>query len=136
MSDHHVVEIFAGDRIEATQQNGQWVFTGIMCGKCREALKKCLAQGPDPKIWNLPQGNGHSELLLRELILKIQGQWKYPYEQQELCHCRAIPTENVDQAILCGAHTTEAVSTITTASTACGTCRPDVLAILQYRLTA
>ncbi len=131
-----VVEILGGDRIEATPVGNRWTFTGVMCAGCRSLLKSCIEQSGDPKAWNLPPGNNHSALLLRELILKIRGEWKFPYPDLELCHCRAIPTQNVDQAILCGAHTPEAVSAITSASTACGTCRPEVQALMAYRLSS
>src|SRR5690349_12642395 len=81
-----------------------------------------------------PSGNSGPELMLRELILKAKGEWKFPYQEAELCHCRAVPLEVVDQAIMHGAHTPEIVSRWTSASTACGTCRKDVTAILNYRL--
>lgn len=82
----------------------------------------------------IPSGTTGPELMLKELILKARGEWSYPYQDVELCHCRAVPTEVVDQAIMRGAHTPEIVSRWTSASTACGTCRKDVTAILNYRL--
>jgi bacterioferritin-associated ferredoxin len=82
----------------------------------------------------LPVGQSAAALCLRELILKIKGEWVYPYSEEEICHCRAVPTAVVDQAICTGAHTTKKVSEQTSASTACGTCRPDVAAILKFRL--
>lgn len=81
-----------------------------------------------------PQGHSSAAILMRELLLKAQGRWDYPYAEQELCHCRAIPTNKVDAAIVTGAHTPEKVSRLTSASTACGTCRPHVEEILEYRL--
>lgn len=82
----------------------------------------------------LPEGDSGPELMLRELLMSARGEWKFPYGEAELCHCRAIPTPVVDQAIIGGAHTPEIVSRWTSASTACGTCRKDVIAILDYRL--
>lgn len=81
----------------------------------------------------LPTGTSGAELLLREVILKAQGRWQYPYEEEELCHCRAVPTKVVDSAILQGATRPELVSRWTSASTACGTCRKNVEAIIAYR---
>lgn len=81
----------------------------------------------------LPVGNSIADILLRELLLKAQGLWKYPYQDRQLCHCRAVPTSVVDEAVICGAHTPEEVSRQTSASTACGTCRPDVEEIIKYR---
>src|SRR5690606_8702632 len=46
-----------------------------------------------------PSGATPEEILLRELILRAQGRWEFPYSEDELCHCRVIPTAVVDQAI-------------------------------------
>lgn len=90
--------------------------------------------GSDIKNWPVPGGEDHSSLLLRELVLKLRGEWQYPYADDELCHCRNIATQIVDQAIVAGAHTPEVVSRQTSASTACGTCRPQVQMLIDYRL--
>ena len=82
----------------------------------------------------LPEGRGHAAILMRELVLKTQGRWKFPYADEELCHCRAVPTAKVDAAIVGGCHSLEAVRAATSASTSCGTCRPDVENVLAYRL--
>ena len=81
-----------------------------------------------------PKGNTPEAILFRELILRAQGKWQLPYESEELCHCRAVPTAVVDRAICAGAHTSRQVSEQTSASTACGTCRPDVEAMIKWRL--
>ncbi len=83
---------------------------------------------------DLPEGKTTGQLLLKEALLRLRDQWQPPYTEEELCHCRAILTKKVDQAILIGAHDPETVSDRTSASTACGTCRPDVEAMIQYRL--
>lgn len=90
--------------------------------------------GLDPKNWIAPKDNSHSSLVLKEFILKYKGQWKNVYEHEELCHCRFVSTQIVEQAILAGAHTTDQVSRWTSASTACGTCKPVVEEILKERL--
>lgn len=82
----------------------------------------------------LPEGSTSEALCLREVILKAKGEWQFPYLEEELCHCRGVLTAVVDGAICAGAHTSRKVSEQTSASTACGTCRPDVEAIIQYRL--
>lgn len=128
-----VVEILAGDRIEADRSSGQWKFTGVFCSACAKLVSELRKAGEDPQAWPLPVGTDHSSMLVRELILRARGNWSYPFQDHEICHCRAIPVLAVDQAILSGAQSAEEVSLLTTASTACGTCRPDVLAILSYR---
>ena len=90
--------------------------------------------GKDLSMWPDPTGNRHSEILLREALLKLKGQWQPPYSEAELCHCRSVATQLVDQAIIGGAHTAEAVSRQTSASTACGTCRPHVEELIKFRL--
>ncbi len=82
----------------------------------------------------LPEGDSHSDILIRELILKIKADWNFPYNDEELCHCRVIPTEVVDQAIISGAHSVKAVNRITSAGTGCGTCRKDIEALINHRL--
>ncbi|WP_347356624.1 (2Fe-2S)-binding protein [Bdellovibrio sp.] len=90
--------------------------------------------GADLKKWPLPEAQDHSSLLLREMILKLRGEWAFPYGEEELCHCRSVPAHTVDQAIIAGAHTTDVVSRQTNASTNCGTCRPEVQKIIDFRL--
>lgn len=92
------------------------------------------AQGADVAKWTLVNEKDHVALLINELILKLQDKWQHPYLHEEVCHCRTITLETVEQAIMAGAHTPEMVSKWTTASTACGTCRPDVEKILAFRL--
>ncbi len=76
----------------------------------------------------------HVDILMRELVLKLKNEWVFPYAEAELCHCRAISTEKVDQAVVYGARTVMAVNRLTSAGTACGTCRPDIEKILSYRV--
>jgi bacterioferritin-associated ferredoxin len=89
--------------------------------------------GADVSKWPLPNGTDHGSLLLAEMILKLRGEWNFPYMDEELCHCRSIATQTVDQAIIAGAHSPEVVTRQTSASTACGTCRPTVQKIIDYR---
>lgn len=85
--------------------------------------------------WPLPEGHDHSSMLVRELILKLQNQWQLPYTHDEVCHCRSVNTSVVDQAIVAGAHSVEEIQRETMACTSCGTCRPDVENLLNYRLS-
>jgi len=91
--------------------------------------------GVDLKQWPVPHGTSHSEILLRELVLKLRGEWDYPYKEAEVCHCRGVSCHTIDQAIVAGAHTTTMVSRQTNASTNCGTCRPEVQKMIDYRLS-
>lgn len=84
-----------------------------------------------PTAWN---GVDHAAILLRELVLRAAGRFKLPYQEPELCHCRAVPTEVVDRAIISGCHSIESVARITSAGTSCGTCKPDTEKLIAYRL--
>ena len=92
----------------------------------RPLLSGALAGVPLPK----PEDTG--SMLLREVLLKAKGQWQPPYAQEQICHCRAISTAKVEEAILIGARTAERVTRLTSASSACGTCQPDVKAMIAY----
>ncbi len=80
-----------------------------------------------------PQGFDHASVLLRELIQKLKGTWNFPYTEEELCHCRAIPCRVVDAAIVYGADTAVKVAAKTSAGTGCGTCRKNTEAIIKFR---
>ena len=129
------VELKGRDRLEASlNPDGTWSVTGIGCSQILKLIKEFKSKQSDAKLWMLPTGNGHADILVRELILKIQGKWKFPLEQLELCHCRVIATEVVDQAIIAGAHTLEQVRRWTSANTACGTCKPEIETLFKFRL--
>lgn len=105
------------------------------CSPFMEMMKNMRLQfGNDISKWPCPEGKDHSSLLLKEMILKLRGEWKFPYEHEELCHCRSISAHTVDQAVIAGAHTPEVVTRQTSASSACGTCRFEVERIINYRL--
>lgn len=105
------------------------------CTEFMEMMQKMRRHfGADIAKWPLPEGQDHSSLLLREMILKLRGQWAFPVSGEEICHCRSVSLHSVDQAIIAGAHSTDIVSRQTQASTNCGTCRPEVQKIIDYRL--
>lgn len=80
----------------------------------------------------VPHGPSHPEMLVRELIRQAQGHWHPPYTDEEICHCRLVPTNVVIDAIRAGAQTNAEVSAMTSATTACGTCGPDVRRLIDY----
>ncbi len=105
------------------------------CSEFMDMMQKMRKHfGADIRQWPIPDAQDHSSLLLKEMILKLRGEWVFPYQEDELCHCRSIPTHVVDQAIIAGAHSPEVVTRQTSASTACGTCRPNVQKMIDYRL--
>lgn len=113
---------------------GQHELQVIGCSQLLHLIRTYQAHNKDPRLWSLPVGTSHYELLLKEFILRLQGQWSFPYQHHEICHCRMISTNKVDQAILCGAHQLKTVQRLTSASTACGTCHQDICNLINYRL--
>ena len=82
----------------------------------------------------VPEGRSLESLLLREIVMKVKDQWGDLPPDPELCHCRKIPQENVERAILLGAHTVEKIRQRTSANTGCGTCLPDIEDLLKKYL--
>jgi len=127
-------------RLQLKTENGQITsasLTGVGCRATLELIKQwrpklsgALAEVP------LPEGSDHSALMLRELILKAQGLWRFPYDEDEMCHCRAVPTRVVDAAIVGGCHTLPSIRAATGASTSCGACGVDIQKVIAYRLQA
>ncbi|MDZ4662643.1 MAG: (2Fe-2S)-binding protein [Pseudomonadota bacterium] len=82
----------------------------------------------------VPRLLDHSSLIIRELMLKLKGEWDFPYKEVMLCHCRAISCARVDAAVIFGSRSAEEVAKSTSAGTGCGTCRKDTENIIRYRL--
>ena len=124
--------------LDLTVLNGEISNAKLTGRGCPEFLK--LMQTWRPKLngslsaVEIPPGHSHSEILLREALLKAKGEWAFPYTDEELCHCRAIATSKVDAAIIGGCRSVRAIARETSAGTSCGSCRPDTEAIINYRL--
>ena len=82
----------------------------------------------------LPEGDHHSAMLLREVLLKLRNEWAFPYKEEELCHCRNVTTQTVDACIMGGTFSVSEIGEKTMAGTACGTCRPVSQMLIDYRL--
>ena len=131
----HFAQIPGHESLECeVSENGQMILKVIASTATMKLLRRLRASNPDISHWAIPSGNSISEILVRELILKVTGSWAFPLDQEELCHCRAIRTSRVDQAIVIGAHHVAKIRRMTSANTACGTCLPEIEKILQFRL--
>ncbi len=110
----------------------------IACPECLKEIQifKSALKKHKEDFWSLPlpEGSHHSAMLLREVLLKTRGEWKFPYKEEELCHCRNVSTAIVDACILGGTHNVAAIGEKTMAGTACGTCRPVTQMLIDYRL--
>lgn len=127
-------ELKGGDFLEIEKsENGKMSLRAVACSALSRLLEDFKLRYQAVENWPLPKGDSHEEILLREVLLKAKGLWSYPTTELEVCHCRAVSTETVDQAIICGALTPDIVSRWTSASTACGTCRGLVEKMIQFR---
>jgi bacterioferritin-associated ferredoxin len=128
------VSIDNQDSITAEFKDGCLHFSGE---GCLELLEMCKALNAkkivDAVTLDLPKGSGHVAMLFRELIEKLKEVWNYPYSEAELCHCRAISTKVVDDAILNGLHKVEEIGRYCSAGVTCGNCRTDIENIIKYR---
>jgi bacterioferritin-associated ferredoxin len=70
-------------------------------------------------------------LLVNEILRKISEDWNLRYQDEELCHCRAVATHRVVRAIRLGNQNVEAIARTTSAGTSCGSCRPDSQGLLD-----
>lgn len=129
----HIKAVIEGrDELAYSETDGVKV---IGCSKLVSKVNEVLKDhGSDPAKWPLPLTNSHEDLLVKELILKAQGNFKVPYTDVEICHCRSISTDEVLQAIKAGAHNLERIRALTDANTACGTCGPDCESLLDFML--
>jgi bacterioferritin-associated ferredoxin len=128
-------ELESRDWIEITESEGQYQLRASGCSELQQLLELFKSKyGPALKTWPLPGGVTHSELLLKEALQKMRGQFQFPYAHEEICHCRAVATRTVDQAILSGCHSLEALRKTTSANTACGTCHTEIELLLHFRL--
>lgn len=131
------VELENRDRIELTHSDDGNV-TSVKGTGCLEllnkikTLKSMLPEKATELFVFLDQT--HSSLMINEAILKAMGKWNYPYTEEELCHCRAIPLAKVDAAIVAGFHTVDEIAEQTSAGTACGTCRSNSQSCIEFRL--
>ncbi|MBN8541267.1 MAG: (2Fe-2S)-binding protein [Deltaproteobacteria bacterium] len=148
------VELFGRDKVLATFTFSESTlidvkFDATGCQKFLDqlaALREMLLKLPESErnvlkpsakvaeVYSTLKRQDHSTILIRELILRLRDQFQLPYKESELCHCRAVPTEVVDRAIVAGAHSVPAVARVTSAGTSCGTCKPDTELLIEYRL--
>lgn len=131
-------------KVRAELDNRDWIEitdqTHLRASGCGELLQLLgsykQTHGLDLKAWPLPAGLSHSELILKEALQKLRGEFKFPYAHEEICHCRAVATHTVDQAIISGCHSVEAIRRCTSANTACGTCHTEIELLLKFRLAS
>jgi bacterioferritin-associated ferredoxin len=124
--------------IRANWQGGKLVglkpVQSVLCESATKALaiwmQSCLQAG---QVLEGPLGQDHASMLVREVSLRLRNEFRPPYTEEEICHCRVISTAQVDRAVIAGCQSAREVAGETTASTSCGTCRPDLEAWIRFR---
>ena len=133
------VQIQNRDWAEASQnsKDSPWQIEAFGCFDFLVKVKSLREQLKNKKVseLNLLEDRDHSSLLLNELILKMQNRFVLPYQEEELCHCRHIPTSNVQNALLAGNLSLKAIGQICGAGVSCGSCKPDIEALIAYYQT-
>jgi NAD(P)H-nitrite reductase large subunit len=93
--------------------------------------KKIVEQGADPKVWSSFESiQNEDEALLNQFIVRVQAT-EISSEHDEICHCRMVEREKIENAIYQGCRTREEISRTTLAGTGCGSCRGDLEKILS-----
>ncbi|MEQ1723577.1 MAG: (2Fe-2S)-binding protein, partial [Pseudobdellovibrio sp.] len=93
--------------------------------------QKINTEGSDPKNWSQFETiQNEDEALLNQFIIKLQAR-EISSEHDEICHCRMVDREKIENAIYQGCKTREDISTTTLAGTGCGSCRGDLEKILS-----
>src|ERR1700692_3764447 len=61
------------------------------CTQLMDLMKSMRAEhGEELRQWPGVEGSSHSEILLRELQLKLHGQWNFPFKEEYVCNCRHV----------------------------------------------
>jgi bacterioferritin-associated ferredoxin len=129
------IDLQGRDKAEITLEGDAIKVKSIGCLSFLESMDRLRKLSFEQiKIQPLRVSQDHASLLYNEAILKLRGEWIYPYRETELCHCRRIATSVVDKAIVSGYHSDKSVTAATGAGGSCGTCKPDIDKILNYRL--
>lgn len=127
------VELKDRDLLQLIELDGKTWLNVQGCEELRARVEQLFQeQGPHIKKWTI-KGQSHVDLLVKKMIHQLNSV-KHPYAESEVCHCRNVSLETVEQAIFNGAHTVPAIRRTTTANTACGSCQTDVEAILAHWL--
>ena len=127
------VELQGRDSLKLVERNGKTHLQVNGCERLRQVIQTLIQeQGLQIKNWQV-RGTDHAELLVKKLIFQMTSK-PHPYKEDEVCHCRNISLEVIEQSIINGAHTIQAIRRTTTANTACGSCQSDVEAILDHWL--
>lgn len=82
----------------------------------------------------VPKGAALEELLLKEWVLKLKGEWGDEPSDHDLCHCRRVSQKKVEQSLFLGAHDLFSMQWLSSANTGCGTCLPDIEKIFKRYL--
>lgn len=129
----HQVDFQGRDQIQIYKtDDGKLHLKAKGCQQLQDTLTEHHQKfGHDLKSWQITQPKNHAEFLIKKLLNTIEGK-STPYSHEEICHCRMVSTQRVENAIFNGAGSIDALKRVTTASTSCGTCGPDLKKLLGF----
>lgn len=117
---------YDGEHLKAT---GSLSFLNLIQNKIKQ-------QGNKPESWSLlAEVNNGDEAMLNQFISKVQAT-EASAEHDEVCHCRMVDREKIEQSIFQGCKSREEISRTTLAGTGCGSCRTDLEKMLKKHFTA
>jgi bacterioferritin-associated ferredoxin len=134
-----MVKIFYPGRCEIVW-NPQAAFQDtVLSVRGSESLIRCIQErlegSRDPKSWPISAEHSSEALILKEFILKAKGQWNPPYQEEMICFCRSIETQQICEAIISGVHHIDDLRELTTVNTGCGTCQDRIEDLIKYYLS-
>lgn len=91
-------------------------------------------EGRDPMNWQTRVVFDGWDVLINQWIKLVKGQKTSCYPHDELCHCRMIPLDVVENAIKQGVFKQSEISRVTLAGTGCGSCKKDIEEVLQFHI--
>lgn len=137
MSKKFVVEIEGGSRIDLEWDGSKQVTASTIGGlslleRVRTVCSDLTNQGVG--ALQTPTGQSTEDLLVKQLVQRLKGDWPEEPQDPELCHCRKVSQAQVERAVILGAHTIEKVRLLSSANTGCGTCLTDVQDVIDLYL--
>jgi NAD(P)H-nitrite reductase large subunit len=124
------VSLPSGDILSYDSVENQVTVRG--CDQLVSKVSDLLKISKDPKSWPNQELKDHVSVLINQLKLKVEGKWLLPYTHEELCHCRQVPTQVVEELIILGVRSQQEISHRCRAGTGCGTCRKDIVDLIEY----
>ena len=88
------------DTLRLVDRQGQVHLIAEGCQLLKEKIQQLISeQGLEIKNWKM-SGVSHADLLIKKLVFQLNEK-KHPYADSEVCHCRNISKEMIEENIFC-----------------------------------